>query len=573
MRYFNPVRVNEREVNENKSKEAMKETHTAEMIDMQIEHSLFSPDTNDPRVPLRRAAARASIFFRRAMNAARFTIFSTRALALLIGRLIVWFSQPRQLRRAVACLLMLALFTDSNKALGHAIFTPAPGERLLNHNPAPLPSPRSKSNGFLSSLASGLSTVATAFETVFDLLFPFDEESSLPKTKSSWTPAAKSSLRLPRIEAVDVKDDSRSGFARLIIRGSNFHDESLVVVGESELQVTRASFDQIIALAPAALRREIATGSSSLRVINPDARQASWIKTASEEKPVQGKSFDPFSVIHTLFSASAEPLFQAPAQQISAAISQHTPSLNTGRIEGSLRVFEGAQWNINGGFQLTGDMFVVGTPDIRTNGNASHGGIIDDGGSPAPSGYRINLNGGVQIPGKIHIRADAVALPSDIPTSVPQPAGTRSININSATDVNNVGDWATVRDLNVNSPNVTIDVPPGNYGRFTLNSACRLNFTSGIYNFAQNLHLNGGTSVQATGAVTITIGETMAINGGAILPGQGTGSGNIRLIVLGSSLNLNGVTDVTGLVRAPNSQVHLNGTSKVRGQVIAGTLN
>ena len=168
-------------------------------------------------------------------------------------------------------------------------------------------------------------------------------------------------------------------------------------------------------------------------------------------------------------------------------------------MEGNLRVLTGENTNLNGGFQLTNDLYVVGTPAVTVNGGASHGGIVSDGGAATPNNYAVTLNGGYTMTGKIHRQADAVALPTDIPTSVPAAAGTRVVNINNASDVNNIGAWATLKDLNVNVANLVINVPPGNYGAFILNGGSRLNFTAGTYNFANTVTLNGNAVAQLTG--------------------------------------------------------------------------
>ncbi|HEU4391190.1 MAG TPA: hypothetical protein VFV34_25550, partial [Blastocatellia bacterium] len=127
-------------------------------------------------------------------------------------------------------------------------------------------------------------------------------------------------------------------------------------------------------------------------------------------------SFD--TVLASLVTEPSAFFLQSSSSISTSAISRQTPNLNNGRIQGNLRVFEGATFNINSGFVLTSDLYTVGTPDIRLNGGASHGGIVNDGGSATPSGYNLNLNN-VSLPGKIHIRADAIPLPADIPSNVP----------------------------------------------------------------------------------------------------------------------------------------------------------
>ncbi len=265
-----------------------------------------------------------------------------------------------------------------------------------------------------------------------------------------------------------------------------------------------------------------------------------------------------------------------PVQPITdAAVSRHKPALNAGRIEGSLRVFSGETYAINTPFQLTGDLYAVGNPQIVVGGGASHGGLLDDGGSATPSNYSITLNGGLVLPGKIHRRADALALPTDIPTSVPTPTATRTVNINTPADVNTIGAWNTVRDLNVTPANLVINVPPGNYRTFSINSASRLNFTAGSYNFSGTINLNGGASIQTTGRVDINIGQAFNLNQGSIIPGANTLPGDVHVNAISTAgCTLNGNSQVTGLIRCPNSNFNLNGTYPVvTGQVIANYLN
>lgn len=254
-----------------------------------------------------------------------------------------------------------------------------------------------------------------------------------------------------------------------------------------------------------------------------------------------------------------------------AAISRHKPTLNAGSIDGSLRVFSGETFTINASHQLTGDLYTVGTPTI-TNNNSTYGGTVNDGGSATPNNYQVILNG-TTMGGKIHTRADAISLPADIPTSVPAASGTRIVNVNKAADVSTIGSWTTLRDLNVSTSGTTINVPPGNYGTFTLNGSSQLNFTAGVYNFTGTINLNGNSTLNTTGEVTINIGQNLNVNSGSIVPGSFTSPGNVRLNVIGSSLTINGNSQVTALVRAVNATVILNGSAQLRGQVIANYLN
>jgi RHS repeat-associated protein len=266
-------------------------------------------------------------------------------------------------------------------------------------------------------------------------------------------------------------------------------------------------------------------------------------------------------------------LFQQSGPITDAAVSRHRPSLNGGSIEGSLRVFSGESFTFNTPFQITGDVYTVGNPQITVNSGASYGGKVDDAGSATPSGYPVTLNGGFKMAGKIHVKANALVLPQDFPASVPAPSGTRTVNINTPADVSQIGDWRTVRDLNVAPPNLVFNVPPGNYGTFSLNGASRLNFTTGTYNFAGTINLNSGAVVESTGKVTINVGQAFNLNSGSFTTGAGTAPGDIILNALGTSFSLNNTSTVAALVRAPNANVNFNGTPTLRGQVIANYLN
>ncbi|MGC2237821.1 MAG: PKD domain-containing protein [Pyrinomonadaceae bacterium] len=262
-----------------------------------------------------------------------------------------------------------------------------------------------------------------------------------------------------------------------------------------------------------------------------------------------------------------------PSTITSAAVSRHHPSLNGGKIDGSLRVLSGESYTFNSTFQLTGDLYTVGTPNVTVNSGASHGGILSDGGSVQPNNYGITLNSGAILPGKIHQRADAIALPSDIPSSVPNPAGTRYVNINSPADLNSIGSWATVRSLTVSASNLTINVPPGNYDTFSMNGGnIKLVFSAGTYNFSGTISLNNASRVESNGAVTINVGQGLNINNGSYLLGANTSSSDVKLNVVGSSLTVDNGSQINALVRAVNANVNFN-NGILRGQIIANYLN
>ena len=257
-----------------------------------------------------------------------------------------------------------------------------------------------------------------------------------------------------------------------------------------------------------------------------------------------------------------------------AVISRHKPTLTNGLVEGSLRVLLGESFTINNATSITSDVFVPGAPNIQVNQGAEHGGVVEDGGANTPNNYTLTLANNANLPGRIHTRADAIVLPQ-VATSVPPAAGNRSVTVNSQSQVASIGDWQTVRDLNIHGSHITVDLPPGNYGTLTINGNSQANLSAGTYNFANTFNLDGSAKLQATGAVVINVGRDLTINSGALTLGSYTAPADVRLNVLGSQLNIKGSSQVSALVSAYNGHAKLSGTSRVRGRVIADnvTLN
>lgn len=255
---------------------------------------------------------------------------------------------------------------------------------------------------------------------------------------------------------------------------------------------------------------------------------------------------------------------------IDAAVSRKVPVLSNGRVEGNLRVYTGQDFSFDGGFVVTNETYVVGTPNVQVATNATfNAGTIDESGSPDPVGYLISINGTSRLVGKIHRRSDPLAFPADIPTSVPQPTGTRIVNINTSADLANIGDWSTLKELHVNKSNETITVPAGNYGAFSVTGSSKLNFTGGIYNFSDGFAFASNATIKVTGVTTINVGSPATLSNTGLLFGENTLPGDIKLNVLGSTLTISGNSTIKALVRVPNGTASLTGSCQVRGQVIA----
>ncbi|MGH9871912.1 MAG: PKD domain-containing protein, partial [Pyrinomonadaceae bacterium] len=303
-----------------------------------------------------------------------------------------------------------------------------------------------------------------------------------------------------------------------------------------------------------------------LAVRTPTAKTTPSEKRFAENKPTFSGAFKPEA---DGMSEAGEPL---PATITDAVVSRHKPTLNSGRIEGSLRVLLGESFTINGTTQITSDLYLPGTPTIQLDGNAQYGGTVNDGGVASPTNYTVSLSGNIDLPGHIHTNVDPLQLPTRFPASIPGASGTRTVTIHSQSETAGIGNWQTVRDLSVNGSGLTINVPPGNYGTFTVNGNSRLNFSAGTYNFANNFNLDGSASIQATGLVVLNVAQSLTVTSGALVLGSYTSPGDVRLNVLGSSVNINGSSQISALVRADNATATINGTAQVRGQVIANTV-
>jgi RHS repeat-associated protein len=255
-----------------------------------------------------------------------------------------------------------------------------------------------------------------------------------------------------------------------------------------------------------------------------------------------------------------------------AAVSINPPTVSGGSVEGTMRVFARESYSLADGFVLSGDLFAASTPAVVAPGGSVLGGVASEGRAGGPTDYEIALDGGSRIIGSVHAGAETVALPEDIPASMPAPKGTRVVNVGMPDDLSLIADWATVGDFNVAAPGLSIDVPPGDYRRLDLHAPARLNFTGGVYNFSEGLSVSGGGTVECTGKVTVNVGQSLDVRAGVFMPGAQTVPGDVRLNVLGPSVRLSEGASVAALVRAPHATVEVAADSQVRGQVIAGEL-
>jgi len=250
------------------------------------------------------------------------------------------------------------------------------------------------------------------------------------------------------------------------------------------------------------------------------------------------------------------------------ALVRHAPTLN-GDVDGSIQMLLPENVTFNGSALVAGDLLVPGRPTVRLNGNPTLGGIRDEAGATTPSNHTVTLNGGAML-GHLVRQVDAIDLPTVAAPAAP--TGTRSVSLNNASQ--SPGDFATLRNLTLNSNVGLIAVPAGAYGNFNANSGSGFVLgtagatTPTVYQF-QNLTLNSNASLQVAGPVVIILNggfSTNATMGAAGHPEW------LELRIAGGGLSLASNVTVHAIVIAPSGTVTLNGNATLHGRVASDRL-
>ena len=312
----------------------------------------------------------------------------------------------------------------------------------------------------------------------------------------------------------------------------------------------------------AVAKRRSRTGHST-----PQALKAWLLILTLVSSPAAG----PFAVARgqvatKVVRASSTHFTQAPSPPIEALTVRHAPGLNSGRVEGSIRQLTGENVAFNGSMTVTGRLIVPGTPQFRTNGTVTFGGIVAGTGNVQPSNYTITLNSGTTL-GNLYNRTDSIQLPIVPPP--PIPLGTRSVTLN--TTGQSPGDFATLRNLTLNGTAGIIAVPPGTYGNFIANSGNGFRFgiagatQPAIYNL-QQVTLNAGTQIQVVGPVIINLATGVSLSGQIGAPANPAW---VQLNVASGGVALNGSSSIYGQIVAPSTTgtVTVNGGTRVKGTI------
>lgn len=249
------------------------------------------------------------------------------------------------------------------------------------------------------------------------------------------------------------------------------------------------------------------------------------------------------------------------------ALVRRAPHIS-GTLEGSFQMLTGEDVKLNGSALVSGDLLVPGMPDVRLNGAPVLVGIKEAGGSVSPADYEVTLNGGAMARYVVR-RVDAICLP--VVSSPQAPAGTRNVALNRAAD--QVGDFATVRNLTVNGNVGAVTVPAGVYGDLTVNGANALvlgvaGATEPAVYELQRLTLNGSASLRVVGPVLLRLANGVTFNSGVF------GSADVALVIEAhrGDVTLNGAAKLHAEVIAPSGAVTINGSSELHGRVSADHL-
>src|SRR5687767_6116671 len=97
-----------------------------------------------------------------------------------------------------------------------------------------------------------------------------------------------------------------------------------------------------------------------------------------------------------LFAHPSTPNTEQIDTPTDAVISRTRPTLNSGRIEGNLRVLKPEPFSMGAQTMVTGDLFLAGSAAIQ-----SSEAVVDDGGPTSPA-YPVSMSGLSGTSGKIH---------------------------------------------------------------------------------------------------------------------------------------------------------------------------
>lgn len=244
-----------------------------------------------------------------------------------------------------------------------------------------------------------------------------------------------------------------------------------------------------------------------------------------------------------------------------AAVVRRAPEIE-GRVIGSVRVLTAEPVALEGNAQLTADLIMPGTPNVRVEGRATYLGIVDGSGAAEPSGYVVKLAGRAQLRNVVR-RSEPVSLPAVPPA--PKPSGTRQVTLNAASEA--PGDFATIRDLKAAGKAGRVTVPGGSYGVFSARGHAA--FVLGVagssapvsYAF-EKLECEGGSALEVVGPVIVTIGRSASFHDAV---GNAAHPEWLEIRLAAGEIKFGSKADAAAFVSAPSGRLVLEGQSRLKG--------
>jgi len=241
-----------------------------------------------------------------------------------------------------------------------------------------------------------------------------------------------------------------------------------------------------------------------------------------------------------------------------------------GVVDGSVQVMTAANVVFNAQTQVNGDLLIVGTPTVDEYPPVMYAGTQDGTGAAAPATHRVTIYGAARL-GHVIRRTDAIAMP--VVTNPPATTGTRNVQLYNPSD--DPGDFATIRDLTVNSSAGTRTIPPGTYRNFTVNAPSTLVFgipgatEPAIYNF-ETLTINSSSALTIVGPVVITVRNALNAYGSPLGNSEHPEWLTIR-VASSNGFRLNSNVPLWGYVEAPNGPITIDGGAVLTGGIAADT--
>lgn len=258
------------------------------------------------------------------------------------------------------------------------------------------------------------------------------------------------------------------------------------------------------------------------------------------------------------------------------AVVRHSPTLNSGRVEGSLWQLLPEDLQLDGSDVITTDLLVPGTPAVLHSQPASYAGTLVGTENPEPSNYSITIKGNSTLR---HVVARTNPIELQVVNAPPAPAGNRDVSINRRGET--IGDPATLRNLSISGNADTIAVPPGTYGAFSVSGRNVIvlgvanSESPTVYNL-EELSLTGSSELRLAGPIVLTVKNRVTLVGSTL----GAADDPKRLLLqiatplsdAEDALKVAGSAVLYGIVRAPQGTITIEGSGRVRGTVACNYL-